>query len=144
MDCARNGRQHRGNGMVVFFRWCHLPNVTAVEWLKSRWAMIPPMSTRVAKSSLRMMVPSARKSDADDLHHIPLQERMTGRWRMLVASVSRYMARSMSGLSAYFLILAVLALYRSDCLPTIRASITSPSVPIVATISGFLSPSYVR
>ena len=43
--------------------------------------MIPPMSTRVAviARSLRVMVPSIRKSDADVLHQIPLQERMTGR-----------------------------------------------------------------
>ena len=40
-----------------------------VERLKSRWAMIPPMSTRVAMAarSLRVMVPSVRKSDADVL-----------------------------------------------------------------------------
>ena len=67
-----NGRQHRGNETVVFFERCHLPNVTSVERLKSRWAMIPPMSTRV-------MVPSVRKSDADALHQIPLQERMSSR-----------------------------------------------------------------
>ena len=61
------------------FGRCHLPNVTAVERLKSRWAMIPPMSTRVAMTarSLRVMVPSVRKSDLDVLHQIPLQERMT-------------------------------------------------------------------
>ena len=58
-----NGRQHRGNGMMVFFGRCHLPNVTAVERLKSRWALILSMSTRVAITarSLRVMVPSARK-----------------------------------------------------------------------------------
>ena len=49
--------------------------------LKSGWAIIPPMSTRVAMTarSLRVMVPSVRKSDADALHQIPLQEKMTGR-----------------------------------------------------------------
>ena len=41
-------------------------------------------------------------------------------------------------------VLAVLDLSRSDCSPTIWASITSPSVPIAATISGFLSPYCVR
>ena len=58
-----------------------IPSVTAVERLKSRWAMIPPMSTQVAMTvrSLRVMMPSVRKSDADVLHQIPLQERMTGR-----------------------------------------------------------------
>ena len=84
-----NGRQHRGNGMLLFSGRCHLPNVTAVERLKSRWAM--------TAISLRVMEPSARKSDADDLHQIPLHESMIGRWRMLVAPVSRCMARSMSG-----------------------------------------------
>ena len=66
--------------MVDFFERYHLPNVTAVERLKSLWAMIPPMITRVAMTarSLRVMVPSVTKSDADALQ-IPLQERMTGR-----------------------------------------------------------------
>ena len=30
-----------GEGDVFFFGRCHLPNVTAVDRLKSRWAMIP-------------------------------------------------------------------------------------------------------
>ena len=35
-----NGRQHRGDRMVVFFGRCHPSNVIAVERLKSRWVMI--------------------------------------------------------------------------------------------------------
>ena len=71
---SENGRQHRGDGMVLFLGRCHPPNVTAVERLKSRWAMIQPMSTRVAMTtrSPRVMVPSVRKSDADVLHQIPI------------------------------------------------------------------------
>ena len=44
-------------GCLLFGR-CHLPNVTAIERLKSRWAMIPPMSTRVAMTgSFRVWYP---------------------------------------------------------------------------------------
>ena len=43
-------------------------------------------------------------------------------------------------LLAYFLIFAVLALSRSDFSPEILASITSPSVPIIATPQPFQRP----
>ena len=66
--------------MVIFFGRCHLPNVTAVERLKSVGDDTTDEHTGSDDSEIsRVMVPSVRKSDADALHQIPLQERMTGR-----------------------------------------------------------------
>ena len=89
--CLRTAGSTEGMGWWSSFGRRQLPNVTAVERLKSQWAMIPPMSTRLAMTakSLRVMVTTVRKSDADVLHQTPVQERMTGRRRMLVAPVSR-------------------------------------------------------
>ena len=106
--------------------------------------MAPPMRTRVAMTarSWRLMVPSLRRSSADFLHQILLQDRIAERWRISLAPRS-WMALWMSGLPAYFCTLRVRARSRSDYSPATWASITTPRVPMIATMSGLRSPSLV-
>ena len=92
--------------------------------------------------SQRLMVPILRRSSADFLDQISLQDRIAGRWRMFVAPISS-MALWMSGLPAYFCTLRVRARSRWDCSPATWASITSPRFAMMAMMSGLRSPSLV-
>ena len=64
----------------TFFARGHIDVTAAMDLLKSLWARMLPIRTRavITAKSLLLMVFSARKS-GDDLHLIPLQERMASR-----------------------------------------------------------------